>query len=133
MASSVLQTTSDQGAPVLVLSSSSYPQEPESLLSSSSPQTHDLHKLNQIALNLVNLPPNYYSEAILALPSTDTSPDYDPSYTELENALPQILATMNAGGHIRIGNPPPQFKKEALLAGFLLETQNNQVMLSQQD
>jgi Fe-S cluster assembly protein DRE2 N-terminus len=119
-------------SPILILSPSSLSHRPQilvSLLSSlPSTQPHDLHMLDRIALNFANLPVNHYSEAILALPTTEeSSGEFEEDYNQLVTAFSKILNTMRAGGRVRIGSPTAQVTKEAILAGFLVETDSNQV------
>jgi Fe-S cluster assembly protein DRE2 N-terminus len=84
--------------------------------------------LDRIALNFANLPPNHYTEAILALPTTEETPgEVDADYNELKSVFDKILDTMQPGGRIRIGQPKNELTKEAILAGFLVETGNEQV------
>ena len=84
--------------------------------------------LDRIALNFAILPQNHYAEATLALPSTEEKPgEVEADYNELKLVFPKILDTMQPGGRLRIGQPTDQITKEAILAGFLVETQNEQV------
>lgn len=84
--------------------------------------------LDRIALNFVNLPANHYSEAILALPPTEEKAgEVENDYTELKAVFLKILDTMQAGGRIRIGQAKDEVTKDAILAGFLIESQHNQV------
>jgi hypothetical protein len=88
--------------------------------------------LDRIALNFANLPQNHYTEAIFALPSTEEkSGEIDADYNELKLVFPKILDTMQPGGRLRIGQPTDQITKEAILAGFLVETENQQVPSNQ--
>ena len=119
-------------SPILILSPSSLSHRPhilESLLSSlPSSQPRDLQMLDRIALNFAKLPQNHYKEAILALPSTEESfGEVDADYNELQRVFGKILDTMQPGGRIRIGQPSEQFTKEAILRGFLIESENQQV------
>ena len=115
--------------PLLVLSPSSLshrPQVLESLLSTiPSTQPHDLQMLDRIALNFAQLPQSHYTEAILALPNTEeTSGEVDKDYIELKAVLSKILDAMQPGGRVSIGRANEQIAKEAILAGFLVETEN---------
>jgi len=125
-------TMSSSVLPILVLSPSSLshrPQVLESLLNSlPSSQPHDMHMLDRIALNFANLPAGYYKDAILALPPTEeTSGEVEKDYAELKNVFGKLLHSMQPGGRLRIGTPGEQLRKDAVLAGFLIETENNQV------
>jgi hypothetical protein len=122
-------------SPILILSPSSLSHRPqilESLLSSlPSSQPHDLHMLDRIAVNLAVLPSNHYNEAILALPpNEETTNEIDSAYLELKTVFTNVLQTMRPGGQIRIGQPKQAFTKDALLAGFLIETRDSQVILA---
>jgi Fe-S cluster assembly protein DRE2 N-terminus len=127
------KSASQSVSPILILSPSSLSRRPqilESLLSSlPSSRPHDLQMLDRIALNFANLPQNHYSEAILALPSTEeASGEIDADYNELKAVMNKILETMKPGGRIQIGQPSSdQITKEAILAGFLIENENQQV------
>jgi hypothetical protein len=119
--------------PILVLSPSSLSHRPEvleSLLSSlPSSQPHDLHMLDRIALNFANLPGGYYKDAVLALPSSEeTSGEVEKDYAELRNVFGKLLEAMQPGGRLKIGSPSEQLTKDAVLSGFLIETENNQVL-----
>lgn len=85
--------------------------------------------LDRIALGFAKLPQNYYTDAVLALPDTEEQTgEIDADYTELKEVLTQILGTMKPGGRLRIGQPKEEkVTKEAILAGFLVETDNHQV------
>ena len=125
-------TTQSTVSPILILSPSGLSHRPEileSLLSSlPSSQPHHLQMLDRIALNFVNLPANHYSEAILALPPTEEKAgELGNDYAELKAVFPKILETMQAGGRIRIGQAKDEVTKDAILAGFLIESQDNQV------
>ena len=118
--------------PILVLSPSSLshrPQVLESLLSSfPSSQPHHLQMLDRIALNFVNLPANHYADAFLALPPTEEETgEVENDYKELKAVLSKILETMQPGGKIRIGQPKEDVTQEAIITGFLVESQDNQV------
>ena len=120
--------------PLLVLSPSSLshrPQVLESLLSTiPSTQPHDLQMLDRIALNFVQLPQSHYTEAILALPNTEeTSGQVDKDYAELKAVFSKILDSMQPGGRVLIGRANEQVTKEAILSGFLVENENQQVPL----
>jgi hypothetical protein len=122
-------------SPILILSPSSLSHRPqilESLLSSLPPsQPHHLQMLDRIALNFANLPANHYTEAILALPSTEeASGEVDRDYQELKSVFTKILETMQPGGRVRIGQAGDAIAKDAVLAGFLVETDNSQVFQS---
>ena len=119
-------------SPILILSPSSLSRRPqilEALLSSlPSSQPHDLQMLDRIALNFAKLPHSHYSEAIFALPPSEESPEeFENDYTELKSVFPKILSTMQPGGRVRIGSAKEEITKEAILAGFVIETQNQQV------
>ena len=119
--------------PILILSPSSLshrPQVLEELLSSlPSSQPHHLQMLDRIALNFVSLPASHYSEAIFALPSTEEKAgEVDNDYRELKAVFSKILETMQPGGKIRIGQAKEEITKDAILAGFLVESQDNQVV-----
>jgi len=87
--------------------------------------------LDRIALNFVQLPQSHYTEAILALPDTEeTSGEVDKDYAELKAVLSQILDAMKPGGRLLIGRANEQVAKDAILAGFLVETENQQVPLN---
>ena len=88
--------------------------------------------LDRIALSFANLPQNHYAEAILALPPTEETPgEIDTDYNELKVVMNKILETMRPGGRIRIGQPSSdQITKEAILTGFLIENENQQVYSS---
>src|SRR5579859_1422501 len=129
-----MPSSNNNNAPILILSPSSLshrPQVLESLLNSlPSSQPHDLHMLDRIALNFANLPAAYYKEAILALPSTEEeSGEVEKDYIELKNVFGKLLETMQPGGKIKIGRPSEKLTKDAVLAGFLIETENNQVTI----
>jgi hypothetical protein len=117
-------------APILILSPSSLshrPQVLESLLSSLS-QPHDLQMLDRIALNFAQLPSGYYTEAVLALPRTEErAGEVDTDYNELRVVLGKVLETMAPGGRIKVGQPGDQVVQEAILIGFLVERENDQV------
>src|SRR5271155_1975085 len=120
--------------PLLVLSPSSLshrPQVLESLLSTiPSTQAHDLQMLDRIALNFVQLPQSLYTEAILALPNTEeASGEVDNDYAELKATFSKVLDALHPGGRVLIGRANEQVAKEAILAGFLVETDNQQVPL----
>jgi hypothetical protein len=84
--------------------------------------------LDRIALYFAILPSNYYNEAILVLPAhEETSNEINNDYTEFKSVLTKILETMQPGGKVRIGQPETDFTKDAVLAGFLIESQNSQV------
>jgi Fe-S cluster assembly protein DRE2 N-terminus len=84
--------------------------------------------LDRIASNFVQLPSSYYTEAILALPSTEEwAGEVDADYNELGGVLGKVLLTMVPGGRIKVGQPGDQVLKEAILAGFLVERQGDQV------
>jgi hypothetical protein len=84
--------------------------------------------LDRIAVNFAFLPSNYYSESILVLPAEEeTSNEINNDYTELKSVLTKILETMKPGGKVGIGQPETDFTKDAILAGFLIESQNSQV------
>jgi hypothetical protein len=122
-------------SPILILSPSSLSHRPQilmSLLSSlPSSQPHDLHMLDRIALDFANLPVNHYSEAILALSTTEeSSGEREADYDQLVPVLSKILNTMRAEGRVRIGSPTAQVTKEAIIAGFLVETDSNTVRTS---
>jgi len=86
--------------------------------------------LDRIALNFAQLPQSHYTEAILALPNTEeTSGEVDKDYIELKAVLSKILDAMQPGGRVSIGRANEQIAKEAILAGFLVETDNQQVPL----
>jgi hypothetical protein len=126
---------SSSSDPILILSPSSLSHRPhvlESLLSSlPSSQPHHLQMLDRIALNFVNLPSSHYSEAIFALPSTEEEAgEVENDYRELRAVLPKILETMQPGGKLRIGQAKEDISKDAILAGFLIESQNNEVQIS---
>ena len=126
-------TSPSRSTPILVLSPSSLSHRPEILesLLSSLPfsQPHHLQMLDWINLNFVNLPANYYSHAIFALPTTEEKPkEGETDFKELKLVLSQILETMQPGGKVKIGQPTEEMKKEAILAGFLVESEDNQVM-----
>lgn len=85
--------------------------------------------LDRIALNFAQLPPSHYSEAILALPSLEEKVgEVDADYRELIAVLRKVLDTMQPGGRIRIGHPGGQVVKEAILVGFVVETEDQQVL-----
>ena len=87
--------------------------------------------LDRIALNFACLPQNHYTEAIFALPSTEEkSGEINADYKELKLVFPKILDTMQPGGRLRIGQPTDQITKEAILSGFLVETEDQQVVCS---
>jgi len=89
---------------------------------------HDLQMLDRIALNFAPLPPSTYSEAVLALPSTEEKPgELNNAYTELKNVFDKIINTLTPGGRIRIGQPQDSVKSDAVLAGFLVEQDGEQV------
>lgn len=120
-------------SPILILSPSSLSHRPqilESLLSSlPSSQPHDLHMLDRIVLNLAILPSSHYNEAIVALPpGEEPTKEIENDYNELKSVFAKILETMRPGGQIRIGQPNQAFTKEAILAGFLIELQESQVI-----
>jgi len=120
--------------PLLVLSPSSLshrPQVLESILSTiPSTQPHDLQMLDRIALNFAQLPQSHYTEAILALPNTEeTSGEFDKDYAELKAVFSKLVDAMQPGGRLLIGRANDQVTKEAILAGFLVETENQQVPL----
>jgi hypothetical protein len=86
--------------------------------------------LDRIALNFAQLPQSHYTEAILALPNTEeTSGEVDKDYAELKAVFSKILDAMQPGGRVLIGRATEQVSKEAILAGFLVETENQQVSL----
>jgi len=86
--------------------------------------------LDRIALDFANLPLNHYSEAILALSTTEeSSGEREADYNQLVPVLSKILNTMRAGGRVRIGSPTVQVTKEAIIAGFLVETDSNTTIL----
>ena len=119
-------------SPTMILSPSSLSHRPqilESLLSSlPSSQPHELHMLDRIALNFANLPAGFYKDAILALPATEeSSGEVDLDYIEFRNVFGKVLEAMQPAGRIRVGKPSEQFTKDAVLAGFLIETENDQV------
>ena len=119
---------------LLVLSPSSLshrPQVLESLLSTiPSTQAHDLQMLDRIALNFVQLPRSLYTEAILALPSTEeASGEVDKDYAELKAVFSKVLDALRPGGRVLIGRANDQVTKEAIFSGFLVETDNRQVPL----
>lgn len=119
-------------SPILILSPSSLSHRPqilESLLSSfPASQPYDLQMLDRIALNFANLPINHYAEAILALPDTEEkSGEVGADYNELKKVFGKVLKTMQPGGRIHIGQPSEQITKEAILAGFIVENENQQV------
>jgi hypothetical protein len=124
--------TAQSTTPILILSPSSLSHRPqilESLLSSlPQSQPHDLQMLDRIALNFANLPPNHYTEAILALPSTEeNSGELDADYKELKSVFTKILETMQPGGRVRIGGAGQHITHDAVLAGFLVENDDSQV------
>jgi hypothetical protein len=81
--------------------------------------------LDRIALNFAQLPQSHYTEAILALTNTEeTSGEVDKDYIELKAVLSKILDAMQPGGRVLIGRANEQIAKEAILAGFLVETEN---------
>ena len=129
------QSSSTQSmSPLLVLSPSSLSHRPqilESLLSAiPSTQPRDLQMLDRIASNFAQLPQSHYAEAILALPNTEeTSGEVDKDFTEFKAVLGKVLDTMQPGGRVRIGRANDRVAKEAILAGFLVETENQQVYL----
>jgi anamorsin len=87
--------------------------------------------LDRIALNFANLPANHYTEAILALPSTEeASGEVNRDYQELKSVFTKILETMKPAGRVRIGQAGDAIIKDAVLAGFLVETDNSQVLPS---
>jgi hypothetical protein len=89
--------------------------------------------LDRIALNFAQLPSSYYAEAILALPSTEEKVgEVDADYTELRAVLGKVLDTMRPGGRIKVGRPGEQFVKGAILLGFLVESDNQEVRPSKQ-
>jgi anamorsin len=84
--------------------------------------------LDRIAVNFANLPAGYYKDAILALPATEeASGEVDRDYLEFRNVFGKVLQAMQPGGRIKVGKPREQFTKDAVLAGFLIETENDQV------
>jgi hypothetical protein len=84
--------------------------------------------LDRIALNFVNLPQNYYSEALLALPNQEEKEgEVTSDYNELKQVFPKLVATMKPGGTIIIGSPSEEIKRQAILSGFLTELKNDQV------
>ena len=90
--------------------------------------------LDRIALNFAYLPPSHYSEAILALPSTEEKVgEVDAGYNELAPVLSKLLETMQPGGRIKLGNAGEKIVKDAILAGFLVENENQQVSLAFHD
>src|SRR5204863_1514661 len=103
--SKAMPTASDPAAfkpsspshPILILSPSSLSSRPqilESILSSlPSSQPRDLQMLDRIALNFANLPPNHYTEAILAhTPTEEQFGDIDVDYHELKLVFNKILS-----------------------------------------
>ena len=130
----VPRTTAPSGEslPILILSPSSLSRRPqilESLLSSLH-QPHDLQMLDRIALNFAYLPPSHYAEAILALPNPEENVgEVDADYNELPPVLCKLLETMQPGGRIKLGNAGEKIVKDAILAGFLVENENQQVTL----
>jgi len=121
-------------SPILILSPSSLSHRPhilESLLSSI-PEPYDLQMLDRIALNFAYLPSNHYSEAILALPSIEEKlGETEADYGELRAVLGKLLGTMQPSGRIKIGSAGEPFIKDAILAGFLVETENQEVRAHQ--
>jgi hypothetical protein len=117
-------------SPILILSPSSLSHRPhilESLLASI-PQPHDLQMLDRIALNFAYLLPSHYSEAILARPKTEEKVgEVDAAYTELTAVFGKLLGTMQPRGRIKIGSAGEQVIKDAILAGFLVATENHEV------
>jgi len=90
--------------------------------------------LDRIALNFAYLPPSHYAEAILALPNPEENVgEVDADYNELPPVLCKLLETMQPGGRIKVGNAGEKIVKEAILAGFLVENENQQVSLAFQD
>lgn len=86
--------------------------------------------LDRIALNFAHLPSNYYKEAILALPSTEeASGEVDADYNELKVVLGKVLESLQGGGRVRVGDASEDVRKEAILAGFLVEHENQQVRI----
>jgi hypothetical protein len=88
--------------------------------------------LDRIALDFAYLPPSHYSEAILALPNTQEAVgEVDADYGELKMVLDKLLNTMQPGGRIRIGAGGAQLSRDAILAGFFVETENQEVLTHQ--
>lgn len=87
--------------------------------------------LDRIALNFVNLPQSQYKEAILALPALEETPgEVDKDYAELTAVFNKVIDAMQPGGRVSVGRGANEkFIKEAMLAGFLIETENQQVHL----
>jgi hypothetical protein len=84
--------------------------------------------LDRIACNVVSLPLNHYSQVMLSTDPTETLlGESDVDYAELVSSLPQILAAMRSGGRLRIGRGSSELTKEAILAGFLVEMDGEQV------
>jgi len=121
-------------SPMLILSPSSLSHRPavlESIICSLPPsQPHDLHMLDRIALNFAKLPPSYYGQAILALPAAEEKPgEADADYTELKAVFKHILDAMQPGGRVRIGQAAEDVTREAILVGFLIEKESEEVFL----
>jgi hypothetical protein len=92
------------------------------------PRPCDVQMLDRIAYNVVNLPLNHYSQVMLSTDPTETLlGESDVDYAELVSSLPQILAAMRSGGRLRIGRGSSELTKEAILAGFLVEMDDEQV------
>jgi Fe-S cluster assembly protein DRE2 N-terminus len=130
-----LSQSSSNTSPLLVLSPSSLSHQPEileSLLSSiPAGQAHDLQMLDRIALDFAPLPPSTYSEAILALPPTEEKRgELENAYSELKNVFDKIINTLRPGGRLRIGQPQEYVRSDAVLAGFLVEQDGEQVSSS---
>lgn len=84
--------------------------------------------LDRIALNFAQLPSGYYIEAVLALPRTEErAGEVDTDYNELRGVLGKVLETMAPGGRIKVGQPGDQVIQEAILIGFLVEREHDQV------
>lgn len=85
--------------------------------------------LDRIALNFVNLPQSQYKESILALPALEeTSGEVDKDYAELAAVFNKVIDAMQPGGRVSVGRGANEkFIKEAMLGGFLIETENQQV------
>jgi len=122
--------------PLLILSPSSLshrPQVLESILSAiPSTQPHHLQMLDRIAMNFVRLPENQYKEAVLALPTTEeTSGEVDKDIAELTTVFNKVLNALQPGGRVFVGRAANEtFTKEAVLAGYLIELENQQVYLT---
>jgi hypothetical protein len=86
--------------------------------------------LDRIALNFAQLPREHYTEAILALPTSEETPNQlDNDYAELKLVFNKILETMRAGGRLHIGPASDTIKKEAILSGFLIHHENTKVQI----